>query len=85
MHIETTARFSGNSLILNDENVLKLLSSGQEVKIIVEDIKIDPAVMEMEQKERLELLKILNSFSKDSCVITPDGLIKREDAYEVRE
>lgn len=80
MRIKTTAEVKNNQIVISDVEIFEKFSQGQKVYVTIEDIK-KPHVS---AAERMELIKKLESYSGKIKIITPDGLIKREDAYTER-
>jgi hypothetical protein len=84
MYIETIAKVTNNGLILNDLDIYKKFSPGQNVKVIIEDIADELLNKSIDDKSKLITLKSLYEFAEESDIITIDGMIKREDAYNGR-
>lgn len=80
MRITTTAEVKNNEIVISDTEIFKKFSQGQKVYVTIEDIQKPP----VSASEKMELLKELEGFSRKSKIITPDGMIKREDAYSER-
>jgi predicted RNA-binding protein with RPS1 domain len=77
MRVKTIAEVKNNQLIINDSGIFVNFPEGQKVYVTIEEIEHSF----VSTAERIESIKVLESFSRKSRIITPDGMIKREDAY----
>lgn len=80
MRITTTAEVKDNQIVISDAEIFNKFSQGQKVSVTIEDIQKPP----LSAAEKMEMIKKLESYSGKVKIITPDGLIKREDAYTER-
>lgn len=80
MRITTTAEVKNNEIVISDTEIFKKFSQGQKVYVTIEDIQKPP----LSAAEKMEMIKKLESYSGKSKIITPDGMIKREDGYSER-
>jgi len=80
MRITTTAEVKNNQIVISDAEIFEKFSQGQKVSVTIEDIQKPP----LSAAEKMEMIKKLECFSGKVKIITPDGLIKREDAYTER-
>lgn len=82
MRLQTTVVVKNNQIIISDKEILRKMVPGQKVLVTIEDI--DQPLLSSGHENKKEIINKLERFARNSKILTPDGLIKREDAYGER-